>query len=28
MTALGRRYHRTYVDGYAGGPSDDAGEAA
>ena len=28
MTALGRRYHRAYVDGYAGGPPDDAGEAA
>ena len=28
MTALGRRYHRAYVDGYAGGPADDAGEAA
>ena len=28
MTALGRRYHRAYVDGYADPPADETGEPA
>lgn len=28
MTALGRRYHRSYVDGYADAPADETGEPA
>ena len=27
MTALGRRYHRAYVDGYADAPTEETGEA-